>query len=202
METAAFIQASDITAAVAVSHQGTTTIALAAHDYRPYVFNGEKSPTYVGTQRGGFGNPFDVTTESGAPLALEFASVLRHGLSERGYKVTSVVVRSRRTREQAITALAQTKATRLILLTVNEWATDTYNSTDLSYDLTLEVLDSSGQVLARSAISGEDRLGMSLFNPQGEAQKGAPEALRAKLGALINHPKMASALKDMPPPPD
>lgn len=52
---------------VAVNHRGTTTIAVAAQDRRPYVVNGEKSVTYVGTQRGGFGNPFDVTTKSDAP---------------------------------------------------------------------------------------------------------------------------------------
>jgi hypothetical protein len=89
----------------------------------------------------------------------------------------------------------------LILLSVNEWATDTYNSTDLSYDLTLEVLDGSGRVLARSAVSGEDRLGMSLFNPHGEAKKGAPEALRVKLGALVNDAKVAAALKAPATPP-
>jgi len=185
---------------VAVTHRGTTTIALAAHDRRPYVVNGEKSPTYVGTQRGGFGNPFDVTTKSDAPLATEFADVLRRALTAMGYRVSTVVTQPRRTRTQVTTALAQTEAKRLILLTVNDWATDTYNSTDLSYYLTLEVLDSSGRVLARSAVKGEDRLGMSLFNPQAVAREAAPQALQEKLGQLINNANVAAAVKDTSPP--
>ena len=54
---------------------GTTTIALAVVDRRPYVVSGETSPTYVGTLRNTFGNPFDVTTESGASLAKEIAAM-------------------------------------------------------------------------------------------------------------------------------
>jgi hypothetical protein len=185
---------------VAVTHRGTTAIALAAHDRRPYVVNGEKSPTYVGTQRGGFGNPFDVTTKSDAALATEFAAVLRRSLSAMGYRVSTVGTRPRLTRAQITAALAQTKATRLILLTVNEWTTDTYNSTDLSYDLVLEVLDGSGRVLARWAVKGEDSLGTSLFNPQAVAREAAPQALQAKLSSLINNASVAAAVKETGPP--
>lgn len=179
---------------VAVGYGGTTTIAIAAQDRRPYVLSGNSPPTYVGTQRGSFGNGFDVTTESGAPLALDFGRVLRRSLSARRYKVTLVSAGVRRTREQTVTALAQTKASRLILLAVNEWATDTYNGTDLSYNLVMEVMDDSGRVLARSSVHGEDRLGMSLFSPQSVAREEAPKALQAKLGMLINDTKVAAAL--------
>jgi hypothetical protein len=118
-----------------------------------------------------------------------------------GYAVSTVVTQPRRTRAQITTALAQTGAERLILLTVNEWATDTYNSTDLSYDLTLEVLDGSGRLLARSAVKGEDRLGMSLFNPPAVAREAAPKALQTKLGTLINNARVAATVKNTAPPP-
>lgn len=184
---------------VTVSHRGTGTIAVAGQDHRPYVLSGDSPPTYVGTQRGGFGNGFDVTTKSGAPLALEFGEILRRSLSAKGYKVTLVVAGFRRSREQTKTALAQTKASRLILLSVIDWATDTYNGTDLSYNLVLEVMDASGRVLARSSVVGEDRLGSSLFDPQSVAREEAPKALATKLGILINEPKVAAALNDVAP---
>jgi len=38
------------------------TLILSVEDLRPYVLNGEKEPNFVGLQRGGFSNPFDVTT--------------------------------------------------------------------------------------------------------------------------------------------
>ena len=187
---------------VAVNHRGTTAIAVAAQDRRPYVVNGEKPVTFVGTQRGGFGNPFDVTTQSNAPLVAELAAVLRRSLSASGYKVSMIGTQPSHTRQKLTAALAQTKANRLVLLTVNEWATDTYNGTDLSYYLVLEVLDGAGKVLARSAARGEDHLGTSLFNPQGVAREAAPEALKSRLGELINDARVAAALQNTVPAPE
>ena len=48
---------------------GSHTIAVATHDEREYVRSGNKQPDFVGLQRGGYGNPFKVTTESGHALA-------------------------------------------------------------------------------------------------------------------------------------
>src|SRR5512136_1091142 len=54
------------------SFKGSMAVAVAVWDNRPYVLNGEKPSTYVGTFRGGFGNPFNVNTESGQPLAQDW----------------------------------------------------------------------------------------------------------------------------------
>jgi hypothetical protein len=43
------------------------SIGLGVRDARPYVVSGNKAPTFVGVMRGGFGNPFDVQTQSGQP---------------------------------------------------------------------------------------------------------------------------------------
>ena len=41
---------------------GSGDIGVAVLDVRPYVLNGDKKPDFVGLQRGGFGNPFDVSS--------------------------------------------------------------------------------------------------------------------------------------------
>ena len=51
---------------------GTSAVNVATHDRRDSVQSGEKSPDFVGLQRGGFGNPFNVKTTGGRPLADEF----------------------------------------------------------------------------------------------------------------------------------
>ena len=35
-------------------------VAVAVHDRRPYVVSGDKAGNFVGLQRAGFGNPYDV----------------------------------------------------------------------------------------------------------------------------------------------
>lgn len=177
---------------------GTTAIALAVVDRRPYVVSGETSPTYVGSLRNTFGRPFDVTTESGVSLAKEIAAILERSLSAMGHKVFSVPTRPNRARQKIATALTRTKADRLLLLTVKEWSSDTYVGTGLTYDLTLEVLDSSGGLVAQTAISGQENLGWSLHDPHGIARQAAPEALGAKLGSLLNSAGVVAALKALP----
>jgi hypothetical protein len=47
----------------AISSSGSVTVAVV--DDRPYVLSGGKPDRFVGLMRGGFGNPFDVNTQSG-----------------------------------------------------------------------------------------------------------------------------------------
>jgi hypothetical protein len=49
--------------------ESNKTVAVAVVDTRPYVLSGEKTANFSGLMRGGFGNPFDVTTDSGRALA-------------------------------------------------------------------------------------------------------------------------------------
>jgi hypothetical protein len=46
-----------------------TAVAVNVHDERPYVKSGDKAPYFIGKYRGGFGNPWDVTTQDKQPLA-------------------------------------------------------------------------------------------------------------------------------------
>ena len=43
-------------------------ISLAVLDARPYVASGNKPEKFAGLMRGGYGNPFDVSTANGNPV--------------------------------------------------------------------------------------------------------------------------------------
>ena len=60
-------------------------LILAVQDFRPYVLNGDEEPGFVGLQRGGYGNPFDVTTLTGRPMTEDMAEAMVKGLSDVGY---------------------------------------------------------------------------------------------------------------------
>src|SRR5262249_1141214 len=77
---------------------------------------------------------------------------------------------------------------RGIVLTIAEWRTDRRTDSDsrpeLYYDLNLQVLDSSGRVLAQRHLAGHEN----------EMSGAARDAFREKLELLINAPEVTAAL--------
>ncbi len=75
----------DYGAAIATIYAETDkSVSATVIDQRPYVLSGSKSPSFVGLQRGGFGNPFDVKTKSGRGLAEDLTDVLVRALDAQG----------------------------------------------------------------------------------------------------------------------
>jgi hypothetical protein len=174
--------------------QGSHAVAVAAQDARSYVVSGEKTPDYVGTQRGGFGNPFNVLTQSGKPLAEDFAATVSESLARKGFKSTTVKVSVSGTPN--IRALAaQAKSERVALVLIREWKSDTYQNTALSYDVTLQVYDSAGKRLAENRITGRDDLGGSAWNPPSHARTAVPAAYGKKLEELFAADAVVKSLR-------
>ena len=63
------------TANVSLPLTGDGVLGVGVLDNRSYVLSGEKEPNFVGLQRGGFANPFNVTTASGKPLTDDMSDV-------------------------------------------------------------------------------------------------------------------------------
>ena len=119
---------------------GSGKVALAVVDLRPYVQNGTKTANFVGIQRGGFGNPFDVRTGSGRPLADEMRDAIARAMENQGYTVLG----------------PNDAAPRKMELRVAEWKTDVMARMKTSYDMALHVYDGTGALLAQSRTQGED----------------------------------------------
>ena len=66
------------------------TLILSVEDWRPYVLSGDKEPNFVGLQRGGFGEPWDVTTASGNPMTEDMSAAIVSGLKGAGYNVFNI----------------------------------------------------------------------------------------------------------------
>ena len=175
--------------------QGNRSVAVAAQDARPYVVSGNKTPDFVGLQRGGFGNPFDVLTESGKPLVEDVAATIALSLERKGFKSTAVKVAPSGTRADVLPLAAQTKAERVALLMVREWKSDTYQNTALLYDVTLHVYDNAGNELATNRITGRDNLGGSAWNPPEHAKGAVPIAFTKKLEELFASDAVAKSLR-------
>jgi hypothetical protein len=180
--------------------RGSLSVALAVQDQRAYVLSGAKGTNFVGLQRGGFGNPFDVTTASGQPLADDFVTSIRRGLQRAGYRVLPVPVSGGASPAQVQDALARTGAERGLVFLIQESKADTQMQTALHYGVILRVFDARGQELGRAVIGGNDTLGGSFMDPAGHAEEAVPRAFNHKLEQLLNDPSIVRALAPPPPP--
>ena len=180
---------------------GAGVLVVAVQDARSYVVNGEKAPSFVGLSRGGYGNPFDVTTETGRPLATDMAESMCRSLQRKGYGCSVLDTQLKATksgtvlRAHAVEAARQRKAARVLFLVLNEWKSDTYQNTALLYDVVLMVLKSDGSTAATGEIRGRDNLGGSFVDPPGHSSQAVPIAFKAKLEQLLNSPKIVESMR-------
>lgn len=154
---------------------GSGKIAVTVTDARPYVLSGDKKPDFVGLQRGGFGNPFDVRTGSGQPLATEMRDAIAKALQKQGFSVVA----------------ATEPADRKLELKVLEWKTDVMMHLKTLYDLELSVFDGSGALLAKSATKGED-VGGGGFESQNASN--AAKSFELRLTELVRDSGVQQAL--------
>jgi hypothetical protein len=173
---------------------GSGQVALAVQDCRPAVVSGEKTPDFVGLQRGGFGNPFDVTTESGQPLAEDATVGLRRSLMAAGYHVRPMSTVTSQSFRDVVEDLERTHAPRLLIVRINQWKADTAVKTGLEYNLTVDVMDGRGARLARATVRGRDDLGGSLLATPAHAKEVAPRAFWTKMTRLMNEDVVSKAL--------
>ena len=181
------------TTVAALQASGSHTIAVATHDEREYVRSGNKQPDFVGLQRGGYGNPFKVTTESGHALAQDVTDSITASLRARGFHAVPVATRHQEDLAAVGRRLIDARAARALLLVLNEWKADSMQNTALIYAVTLRVLDMDGRVLAEKNLIGRDNLGGSFWNPPAHAKTAIPAAFKAKLEALLNSPDVLAA---------
>ena len=168
------------------------TVALCVQDVRSYVMSANKPESFVGLRRGGFGNPFDVNTKSGGPLAAEIRDTISRSLAAKGVKVEPVTVPRTAGLAEAKRALAETRARRSMLVTLREWKSDTMMNTDLHYDVTAEVMDDKGAVLGAHSMRGVDNLGnLGLVSPE----EGLVAIFATKFNALLGDEKIVAALR-------
>ena len=137
------------------------SIVVGTLDHRAYVLDSRKNTAFTGLSRGGFGNPFDVQTLSGNPLATDFSRSIAASLAKNGAKTEVVPLLHSQSVTDASKKLIARGADRALLLTLREWKGDSMFNVRLVYDFDLRILDQSGKVLAKNALKGDENLGAS-----------------------------------------
>lgn len=172
---------------------GDGALGVAVVENRDYVLSGDKKPNFVGSQRGGFGNPFDVTTASGQALAEAMSDALENGLRKSGYEVSKLHVSSADS-SAVISAIAENGMAKNVVLTVTEWKTDIYMNMNLHFELVLQIITKDGTTIASNKAQGEETLSGAGFESQNS--RLAADAFEIKIGRLFNSPEIIAALKN------
>jgi len=136
-----------------------------------------------------------VTTGSGKPLAEDMTAVMAASLAKNGFRTVPVAVPHSDKPDAVMEKLKKSGGDSLVLLTLNEWRSDTYTNVGLLYDMTLKIFDKGGMPLAEKSLKGDDNLGGSAWNPPAHARKAVPEAFGKKIEELFNAPEITKALR-------
>jgi len=168
------------------------SLILSVEDLRPYVLNGEKEPSFVGLQRGGYGNPFDVTTSTGKPMTEDMSAAIVKGLMDVGYRVVNV--QGRLEIVSLVKTAVKENATRIVVLKVYDWKSDIYFGITLNCDLRLSVFDANGELLAENTMNFEKEIGGAHLGAEKNSQVVADEFAK-RIGYLFNKNEVRSALQ-------
>jgi hypothetical protein len=172
-----------------IEYSGKSKISVVVHDQRVYIKTAAKSPDFVGLQRGWFGEPQDVSTENGKPLAENMTEVISSSLARKGFSVRPIIVSHTDKANVVMDKLTSAKADRLVLVTVKEWKTDTKKYAKLIFNLSLKIFDADNHILTEKDISSAgENIGIGPENV-------APNAFTEKIESLINDAAVAMALR-------
>jgi uncharacterized lipoprotein YajG len=106
-------------------------IIIEVNDDRPYVLNGDKDPSYIGHYRAGFGNTWDVKTDSKEPLGIIISRDLQHKLQSLGFRIVS-----------------EGKNNKVLIISILDWNFDAYINGKYWIDCVVKVFDNSGKTIA------------------------------------------------------
>jgi hypothetical protein len=169
------------------------SVSATVIDYRPYVLSGKKSPSFVGLHRGGFGNPFDVTTKSGRGLSEDLTDVLVRALDAQGITAKALMLAPGTSVDDSVMQFQDQGTDRLLVVAMREWKTDSMMRITLHWDFDASVYDPSGVMLAKQSISGVAPVGGSGFESGNSAV--AIQQISQKLTELLNQPDIVAALR-------
>jgi hypothetical protein len=178
-----------------VNTKATHAIAVGVLDGRGPILEGKKDPNWVGFNRGGYGNTFDVATATGNPLSADMAASACASLQGAGFTCTPVQLQPGADAEAAAQTLAGQAADRKLLVVLNTWKADAYAYGWLGIDVSLRVYDGAGQLRGIGRMRETVALGGSMWNAKKAIEAKVPQVWQEKLGELLNMPEIAAALQ-------
>jgi hypothetical protein len=157
---------------------GKTTVAVVGIDDRNRESPSRFKPEYVGLLRDMmFAFPYLIHNKDKKPIADTLANDVALGLTQPGYRATSVPNPSIESPQSALSAARQSSPSRILLVRVFEFESDSQIRIEFGYDITFEVYDAKGRLLASNRVQ-ELKMYDPAFTAYGSARKNLPATIR------------------------
>lgn len=177
--------------------QGSGKVAITVQDKRPFVLDGTKPATYIGIHRNGLGVPRDVGTRSGKTLAEDVAKIVASSFGAAGFETTQFSLSPDDNLESSLNRLASSAYDKIVVLTLEQFRSDSWAEVELQWAITMRVYDGKGKLLGEKdntgTVEGLKRNYTGAISG-GQAQKAISTKLTAILAELINAPKCQQAI--------
>lgn len=170
------------------------TVAIAVHDRRSEILSGETENNVTGWSRGGYGNPFAVRTSSEGPFANDILLSMINSLEQMQNKVVPVYTDSKEDFEVVVKNISKNKFDVAILLTFNEWFSDTYVNTDVDYNINLKIFNKDSQVITETKDVRRYEIGGSFMNPPQFAKDHVPFEFKKIIEKMFEVKNITEAL--------
>ena len=142
-----------------IGNQHSIGVVVEVEDRRPFILDGDKKPNYIGHYRAGFGNPWDVKTESDRALAEIMQEDIVEELDALGFLSGAV------------------SPNRSLLIEIQDFNFNSYTNGEFWYELDVTVFDENRDQLASSNL--KDRTVID-----GSAWAGAKKAMEEEIPKL------------------
>jgi hypothetical protein len=151
-----------------VESQQSISVAVDVEDRRPFILDGHKDPNYIGHYRAGFGNPWDVTTESKKALADILQEDLVQELDALGFSSGAA------------------SASRSLLIEIQDFNFNAYVNGEFWYKLNVVVFDENREQLASSKLGNNVVIeGSAWSGPKKAMEKEVPAFYALMVKAII-----------------
>jgi len=171
--------------------RGTGKVAVAVLDQRQPILNESVGPDFVGGPviSHAFSKDY-IATESGKPLAEDWARVVANGLEKKGFSPVVVPTSPQDRPAEVVQRLHATEAPAQLFFVLYQWHTDQTNARMLlRHEVVLDVMTPAGTTLGEAQLRGTTMLGEFV-----DAKVATPLAFKTKLEQLLNDRNIVQAL--------
>ena len=169
-----------------LNFKGSESITIAVHDQRDWLLTKHKYTNFAGIMRSGVGIPYDIATLSELPFADDIANTITEAFKKNGFQANTVKTFHTETPETVLENLKGLGASKLLLVSLNQWYCDVYNKTWVYYNVTAQLMNSNGEIIGKSTIEDKEAIGGSFWNPVRFARKAVPVFFKRKFEELLN----------------
>ncbi|HLO81067.1 MAG TPA: hypothetical protein VK166_08920 [Chitinophagaceae bacterium] len=169
-------------------------------DNRAYVLDRKQLPSFCGQMKSTAQIPYNIQTQSGKPLAVEFTNSVVGSLAKLGIKAQPMTIGLNTQQDSILAQFNRTDAERLVYFNIKQWESNmTPRVVDIRYDVTWELIisvyDRMGNLLAtKSTVDRMTTEEPQLAGSQKFLQQTADKVFVAQVKALLNDPGVKASL--------